>query len=245
MEKRKERPSTSKEQFSSPSSSEEGQQLRRERKKKKSYRQKYQENWEQDDAFKGWLQRSKNGPTYAYCKACNKDLVCGKSELLKHSQFKAHQTKAKSFTFQQTLTSMSTLKKNIYLENQIKTAEIRFAAFAAEHNIAFNVMDHLSECIKVSFPDSEIAKKYSSKRTKTTAIVNNVIGSYSFDKTLNVLKTHKFSLIVDESTDHGVIKNLALVVRFYTDAVQDVFLGLIPISDGTAQGLYDTIVFFF
>lgn len=244
MEKRKPGPSTSKDESNNSSLSEEGQQLNI-KKKKKSYTQKYQQTWEEEEQFRGWLRRSKKGPTYAYCKVCDKDLVCGKSELLKHSQYNTHRIKAK-VTPQRTLTSMLGFQKNINLENQVKTAEIRFAAFVAEHNLPFNVMDHLSECIGASFPDSEIAKKFSSKRTKTTAIVNNVTGSFSFETTLKLLNTNKFSLIVDESTDTGVIKHLSLVARLCTlHVVEDIFLGLIPVPDGTADGLYRTIVDFF
>jgi hypothetical protein len=106
-------------------------------------------------------------------------------------------------------------------------------------------MDHMSECIKASFSDSEIAKNYASKRTKSTAIISKVIGSYNFNNTINLLNTRKFSLIVDESTDKGTIKNLALVARIYNNVVEDRFLGLVPIADGTADGLYKTITHFF
>lgn len=131
------------------------------------------------------------------------------------------------------------------MQHNTKKAVIKFAAFVGEHNIPFNVMDHLSEIIRTSFPDSEIAKAYTSKRTKTTAIVTNVTGAHGFETTLNFLKTQKFSLIVDESTDKGTIKSLTLVCRVFNINVKDLFLALIPVAISSAEALYLKIKEFF
>lgn len=230
----------------SASSSEEVSLLQIKKRKKKSYAQKYQKKWEEDDAFKGWLQTSKKGATYAFCRVCNKDLVCGKSELLRHSEVTSHKNKSKSLLKQQTLKSMTKFQTNVDLSNNIKKAEIRFAAFAAEHNLSFNVMDHLSEVIRVSFFDSEIAKGYTNNRTKATAIINKVTGVHGFEKTLNLIKNNKFSLIVDESTDKSGTKSLALVARVCNaKKVDDLFLGLLPVASATADSLYQKIRDFF
>jgi len=59
---------------------------------------------------------------------------------------------------------------------QIKTAEIKLAAFVAEHCVSFLAMDHLNDLLKEIFTDSKIAKELSMKRTKITAVNRNVIG---------------------------------------------------------------------
>ena len=41
------------------------------------------------------------------------------------------------------------------------------AAFVAEHNLPFSVMDQLSDLFKEVFPDSAIAVKFKSKHTRT------------------------------------------------------------------------------
>ncbi|CAH2010649.1 unnamed protein product [Acanthoscelides obtectus] len=143
---------------------------------------------------------------------------------------------------QKTLTDI----EKISLNNKMKTAEIQIAAYAAEHNISFDTLDHSSEIIKISFDDSEIAKNFTCSRTKATAIVNNVLGQYSFDNSINMLQTIKFSLIADESTDKGAIKDLVLVVRiFYEHKITDLFFDLLPVADATAEGLHNTIVNYF
>ncbi|GLV33569.1 hypothetical protein CBL_20284, partial [Carabus blaptoides fortunei] len=90
---------------SPPSSSEEGKLLKK-KSKKKSYAQKYIFSWEQIPEFKGRLQPSKKGPSYAHCKCCNKDFICGKSEIEKQSKGKNHTIKVKNLFSQQSLTAM-------------------------------------------------------------------------------------------------------------------------------------------
>ena len=48
-----------------------------------------------------------------------------------------------------------------------KKAEIKLAALFVEHNLPFQVMDHLSDLVSITFTDSKIAQQFSSKNTKT------------------------------------------------------------------------------
>uniref|UniRef100_A0A6P7GZ46 Uncharacterized protein LOC114348295 n=1 Tax=Diabrotica virgifera virgifera TaxID=50390 RepID=A0A6P7GZ46_DIAVI len=198
--------------------------------------------WEQEPEFKGWLKSSKKGSNFAFCKACNKDFICGKSEIQKHYLGKLHIKLVKSLKTQKTLTDMSTYVEKNPLAKKIKTAEIRIAAYAVEHNILFSSLDHLSEIIRTSFTDPEVAKNFTCSRTKVAAIVSNVLGQYSFETSIELLRSKKFSLIVDESTDKGSIKHLALVARiFHVNKIIDLFFGLRAIANATADELYNTI----
>lgn len=117
------------------------------------------------------------------------------------------------------------------------------AAFIAEHNLPFTVMEHLPDLIKNMCTDSDIAKGLACSRTKTTAIVTNVIGSKEFQDVCEDLRQNKFSLIVDESTDIGTIKHLCVVVRYSkNNTIKDNFFSLIPLSRADSQTLYDVIV---
>lgn len=168
---------------SSPSSSEESQRqhVANKRKGNTTCIQKYNRQWEEVPEFKGWLESSKKGITYGHCNVCNKDFVCGKSEIMKHSKGAKHLKLCKTIVGKQTiLTDMPSLQQKKLLEVKTKSAEMRFAAFAAEHNIAFNAFDHLSQVIRESFTDSEIAKNFSANRTKVTAIITNVLDRIVF-----------------------------------------------------------------
>lgn len=113
---------------------------------------------------------------------------------------------------QQSLTSM--FKTGSNLDEAVKKAELHMAAFVSEHNLSFNVMEHLPSLIKTICPDSEIAKKIQCSRTKCSALIKNVIGKHNEKNIYDILKSTKFSLIIDESTDRGCTKHLAVVARF-------------------------------
>ena len=83
----------------------------------------------------------------------------------------------------------------------MKEAEIRLAAFFAEHNLALHLSDHLTEVIGKCFTDSTIAKNMTLNRTKCTNIVKNVIANVESAETINNLRHLPFSVLVDESTD--------------------------------------------
>lgn len=119
-------PTTSKEYNSTPeSSSEEAEQIKKKR-KRKSYVQKYNSGWEQESEFKGWLHGSKKGPNFAYCKACNKDFVCGKSEIEKHSVGKRHTKLAKTLRTQKTLTEMPSQQRKYLSIRKLKLLKLEW-----------------------------------------------------------------------------------------------------------------------
>ena len=55
------------------------------------------------------------------------------------------------------------------------TAELYFVTFIAEHNLPFLASDHFTKLCKVMFPDGDIAKRYSSGRTKSTTLVKHTL----------------------------------------------------------------------
>lgn len=91
--------------------------------------------------------------------------------------------------------------------NQVREAEIRIAAFVAEHNLPYAISDHLTKLIVKTCPDSKIAESLKCSRPRVQAIVDNVIGEESFKALCEDLRNNKFSLIIDESTG-GVLLNI-------------------------------------
>ena len=203
--------------------------------------QKYLEKWEADPKFKEWLSKSKKGAEYFYCKVCNVDGKAGKSEIEKHAGGKKHKTNVESMKTTRSVLDMPSISGRRKI-TQVKEGEIRLVAFLNEHNLPHSVVEHLVPVVKAACPDSEIAKGFKCGRTKCTAIVKNVLGGDVSDSIYELLKNNYFSLIVDESTDKGCTKHLALVVRVVTkDSVQDSFLTLIPLISATATCLHEKI----
>jgi len=65
------------------------------------------------------------------------------------------------------------------LIDDTKKAEILVSGFISEHNLSFNIMDHITALCKEIFVDSKIASNLSMGRTKTAAIVKNIITKHS------------------------------------------------------------------
>lgn len=116
--------------------------------------------------------------------------------------------------------------------------------FISEHNIALRTSDHLVSLFKSMCPESNVLKDISCNRTKTTSIINNVIGQYEFEYLLKIMKIQKFSILIDESTDHSAIKHLAIIVRImdYSNfKIRDDFLCLLQIASATAVNIFEKI----
>ncbi|CAH1995712.1 unnamed protein product [Acanthoscelides obtectus] len=213
-------------------------------KKKMKYSQSYKSDWEKEPRFTGWLIKSQKGKNFGFCKACNKDIniSSGKDSLIKHTQRKIHEQNVKSIKSQPSMTKFVTDTKRRQRAQDTKEAEIRLAAFVAEHNLPFTVMEHLPDLIKNICSDSEIARGLASSRNKTTSIVKNVIGQEEFLNVCEDLRQNKFSLIVDESTDVSTTKHLCSVVRYRkNNVIKDKFL-LYYLYQMLMQKLYITLL---
>ena len=93
----------------------------------------------------------------------------------------------------------------------------------------------------VIFPDSDIAKWYASRQTKTACLINGAIAPFYCQKLVNRMKTTAFSLAIDGSSDTGIEKMNPLTIRTYNDScgiVQTQFLNMCMSSDSTAEGTF-------
>lgn len=70
-------------------------------------------------------------------------------------------------------------------------------------------MDHLGEIIK-SVPNSKIAADNKLRRTKYSGVIKNVIEDSHKSDLETLLKSTKFSILVDESTENSSVKQCAL-----------------------------------
>ncbi|CAG5057444.1 unnamed protein product [Parnassius apollo] len=129
---------------------------------------------------------------------------------------------------------IDTIFKTSTISEEVKKAEISIVAALVEHNIPFRVMDHVSEVISRAFHDSEIAKRFSCRRTKSAAIAYNVLGNNFEEKMLAELRPRPeneterspvFSLIIDESTDVSTTKSIDPSSRMHFLPIQNMYLG--------------------
>ncbi|XP_008182864.1 uncharacterized protein LOC103309369 [Acyrthosiphon pisum] len=214
--------------------------------------QKFRREWCSSADFKDWLIPDENDVFKAKCSLCKSSMIAELSNIKNHGKGIKHKQIVTAGTVKQT--SISTFvhtDKNLKLKSQIQRAEIKIAAFISEHNVAFLAADHLPGLLKDCFPDSEIAKGISTKRTKTTAIIKNVIGNSAKEELTESLKNNKFSILTDESTDIGTVKTSCVVVRLFDKSIGKIvskFWDLHPVfnslnpGSATAEKLFNLLM---
>lgn len=213
------------------------------RKKTKYVEHKYREEWKVKFP---WISSSCKGVHHFYCKACSRDYVGGHSAVQKHAGGVKHVANVKALKSQTTLLEIPAVSTFRTKNVRVKTAEIRLASFIAEHNIAFNAVDHLVQIVRDLPADAAVLKEIKCNRTKCTNIVKNVIGKENLEYLTAMMNSKKFSILIDESTDVSSVKSLALCVRFVVDCKpRDYFLDLLPVPDARAEPLYQVITSFF
>ncbi|XP_068221565.1 uncharacterized protein [Palaemon carinicauda] len=121
-------------------------------------------------------------------------------------------------------------------------ATILFACFITENNLPFTTADNLVDLMKRMFPDSAIAQSLFMKRTKCTCTdVIKTMGRTVTNSQAKKLRSSKFSVIRDESTDVSTTKSCAVIVRFCDSSVQKITTAMLDLvnlydSDNNAQG---------
>lgn len=115
--------------------------------------------------------------------------------------------------------------------------------------------DHLVLLIKDILPDSQIANKMQMARTKCTGVIKNVLGQCCFNELTEELKERRFSVLIDESTDIGAVKNMCVCVRYFSSKLKRIttrFFSLVQCFSGknsdeantgaTAEVIYNKLI---
>lgn len=219
----------------------------RPRKKMKWRKQKFNPQWLNLGEFKNWLKEDSADPFSCSCIACNCKLRCGKSELQRHCRSKKHIEKVKLVVRNTNVEDYFKPLKTSNEERKTQECELRLSTFFAEHNVALQVVDHLIPLLKQLVPDSQIIQKIELGRQKCTNVIKNVLAPYMCNELVNILKTNKFSIMLDESTDIGLNKTMCVLTRFVhpsTGHVSTKLLQLMHLNavDCTADKLYAEFV---
>jgi len=157
------------------------------------------------------------------CKVCIRVFTAELSVIKKHVLTKKHITSIRTIGTKQTpINNFIIDDAKLKLADQTKQAELLLCGFLSEHNLAFNVTDHLAKICKKAFPDSKVALNLTLGRTKSKAVVKNIIGKCTSEEIANKLKTSLFSIIIDESTDIGCVKTMCICVKYF-DSISNTF----------------------
>ena len=221
-----------------------------------TYKSKFNREWVKKWPF---VKEVKGDPHKFLCCTCNRQVSCshmGVSDVVRHVDSKMHQNNAKSAQFQSTLnfagqSSSSTTAEKVSLSiisysynyNTFQTirAEVKVSTVLVQHNIPLAFADTLSPLFKDIFPDSDIAKGYASKQTKTACIINGAVAPYFQRKLVNVMKSSPYALSIDGSSDNDLEKVNPLTVRVFDEEMGVVathFFDMCSSSSSTAEAIF-------
>ena len=95
---------------------------------------------------------------------CKKDMTAVVTALQKHQATSYHKKQAGLLVDSSSMSRIDEMwREQGKSIDAVKEAEIRIAAFVTEHNLSFNIMDHLSNLLPKLFPDSKIASSIKCK----------------------------------------------------------------------------------
>ncbi|CAL1672052.1 unnamed protein product [Lasius platythorax] len=182
-------------------------------------RKRFQYQWFDDNpSWRIWVKDIPDDPYKFFCLACQTSLVCGLSEIKKHSLSTYHLNNMKKlnpeFGSDLELATSSVkeinpkqsetqhiLEENFDFNERVKVAEIRLATFFVEKNLPFSISSDLLNLMKDIAKEPDILQAMSLERTKLKHIVNNVVCRQETHRISEVLRENKFSIYEDETFD--------------------------------------------
>lgn len=161
-----------------------------------------------------------NGKGKFRCIPCKKDISCshqGVKDVKDHCEREVHKNNVTRMKNQTSLNSYAAFSKSgeSSLEKKTLKAEVMVTNFLVQHNLPIATADHLGPLFRSIFPDSQIASKYSSARTKTSAILNVAMGPFCHSAVVQHCQSHPFSLGTDGSNDTGLLKMNPVTIRIF------------------------------
>ena len=209
---------------------------------KKKYKCSFQVEWVKEFPH---IRKSEKGDAYAKCTLCNSTFgvyAGGRNDVSRHVTGPQHTANFKTASATRGISSFC--KPTSTVPDKVTKAEVLFSTFIAEHNLPFAVADHFTDLCKQMFPDSQIAKDFACRRTKTTHVINRALVPCFDDKISTACQEEKFSLMIDESNDQGGEKSMAILIRVADRQIRQIstrFLAMPTVNIGTGQNLFNAL----
>jgi hypothetical protein len=105
------------------------------------------------------------------------------------------------------------VKSNSKLDESVCAAEDTLAFHTVAHHNSFKSMDCTSKLLKEIFIDSEVAKRISSARTKTEAIVNSVLAPHAVQDVTKSLQDIPFYGVSTDASNQSAVKIFPILFR--------------------------------
>lgn len=240
--------SDSEDRQSSNFNDEEPQRLIQTQNVKKKYEQKFYDGWLTEVKFKDWIEarrEGKNGSRVPFCKVCKVKLSCSKTALSRHVEGKKHQELFKMHVdLTKSHTRIGTFM-NGSSRDAVEKLEIKLSSFIVEHNLPINLSEDLLALLSSLFPHDKTVQKATLGKQKSTNIIRQVLGFNVIKESIEDLRSRKFSLIIDETTDRTCKNQLAILVTYFNPdsfQMENDLIDIVQLDDGKADTIYQAIL---
>ncbi|CAH2084734.1 unnamed protein product [Euphydryas editha] len=211
--------------------------------KKTIYKQHYRKEWEGE--FK-WLKPIPGDSSKCRCMYCKIEIKAKLYDIQRHKNTKKHKDKSASFT-SSTQTKIVVSKEDT-TAGIASSAETYLSLYIAEHS-SINSVDHLTNLCKEIFSCDCVKggakKELKLHRTKCTNIITDVLCPYFKDLLIKDIGKGPYSLILDESTDISVTKQLGVIIKYLSEERSEIvstFLGLQQLQSSNAKSIVDALI---
>ncbi len=156
---------------------------------------------------------AKDGAHTVCCTLCNTNFSIshgGRSDINDHIKSKKHKTSQNAQSSSATVTNFFTKKLPSFDEKKLAAAEGTFAYHTVTHNHSFRSMDCTSSLVKKLFDP-----KFACARTKSEAIVTNVLAAVVIKEVVTQLDQAKFVTIALDTSNHNALKLAPILVRYF------------------------------
>lgn len=123
-------------------------------------------------------------------------------------------------------------------EEEVAAAEGVMAFHAVKHNYSFRSMDCMSQVLKKVYDPA-----FCSARTKSQAIVENVLAKYAEEQLLKDLEKSTFISVYTDCSNHKDIKLCPILLRYFNDdGIQVKIVEMNSVRNETAEEISDYII---
>ncbi|XP_064106824.1 uncharacterized protein LOC135215802 [Macrobrachium nipponense] len=188
-------------------------------------KRKFRDAWRNEN-FQSWLKPVEGNPERVSCRLCHKELKLNLTSIKRYNTSKIHLQNERAIDLVQL--ELEENQNDSSTPNEVNTATFLLACFIAENYLPFTTADKLVDLMNGMFPDSAIAQGLFMKRAKCTDVIRTM-GKTVTNSLVKKLRTNKFSVIMDESTDVSTTKSCAVIVRFYDSHEQKITTAMLDL----------------
>lgn len=163
----------------------------------------------------------------------------GKADLDAHMATEKHRRASRGESTSAKMTDFFS-KPGTKIEEEVAVAECTMAFHTVKHHQSYRSTDCTSSLLNTLFHNSETGKKYSCARTKTEAIINNVLAPFSIQSILEDLEEQSIMYlgVATDGSNHKSTKLFPVLIQYFdfkNGGLQSKLIQMKSVANETAQ----------